>query len=120
MLALLQSYQGTQGSPTMNGPLMPQQLQPGFRAPPQMQMQAPRPQQGFDLSQGMGMLGAGLGALQRGTPAGQEPNRTAGDADLGGYGGQPENPFGNPNAVPTVFNPGGQQSSLFGWLRGLF
>ena len=53
----------------------------------------------------------GLGALKHPagwvpSTSGSEPGRTTGDADLGGYGGQPADPMsGNPNAVPQVTMP---------------
>lgn len=110
ILAILQAAQQAQRSPTALGPIAPQQLPPGFRAPPMPGMNVPQPQQqpGFDPSKMSGMLG-GLAGLKHPpgwvpTTSGSEPGRTAGDADLGGYGGQSADPFGNPNAQPTVFN----------------
>jgi hypothetical protein len=110
ILELLQQYQAAQRSPSMTGPVMPQQLQPGFRAPAVMQMQAPPPpqQQGFNVGDAMGMFGAGLGALKHPagwvpSTSGSEPGRTAGDADLAGYGASPADPMsGNRNAVPQI------------------
>lgn len=78
---------------------------------------------GGDLGAGMAGLGAGLGAYSKmggGNPF-MAAQRTAGDADLGGYGQSPVNPdgtpvMGNPNAQPIeVFNPtGAAKGSGFG------
>lgn len=63
---------------------------------------------GFGLGDGMGLLGAGLEAWKPGTDPVMAAARTTGDRDLGGYGASPVDPMsGNPNAVPTIFNPGG-------------
>lgn len=122
ILDLLQQYQGAQGQPSMLGPIMGQNPQSLFRAPAPMSMAMPQPQQsGFDLGQGMGLLGAGLNGLNKNYAPGMEPNRTAGDRDLNGYGSSPANPFGNPNAVPTIYNPGGGTGGGLGaWLSRVF
>lgn len=121
ILALLQAAQQAQSSPTMAGPVTPQMPTPGFRAPPLMGMSMPQAQpQGTGIPDLSG-IGAGLAAL-RSTPAGQEPNRTAGDRDLNGYGSSPADPFGNPNAVPTIYNPT-SNPGVVDWLHrrlGLF
>jgi hypothetical protein len=148
LLALLQAAQQAQRSPTALGPISPQQLQPGFRAPPLMGMNVPQPQQqpGFDPSQMSGMLG-GLAGMRHSagwvpSSSGSEPSRTAGDADLGGYGAGIDPMSGNPNAQPTIFNSqdpheqaiqqalnqampttqsgGGLFSGLGNWISGLF
>jgi len=152
ILALLQAAQQAQRSPTALGPISPQQLPPGFRSPPMPGtmpgMNVPQPQQqpGFDPSQMSGMLG-GLAGMRHPagwvpSASGSEPGRTAGDADLGGYGAGIDPMSGNPNAQPTVFNSqdpheqaiqqalnqamppipsgGGLFSGLGNWINGLF
>lgn len=91
LLELLQQYQRAQSAPTMLGPVQPQNPQPGFRAPPAMQMAPPRqPDPGFSLGDGIGMMGGflhGLGNSQvkPGVPTPQgDPTGGAGPAYLGG------------------------------------
>ena len=120
LLELLQQYQQAQKAPTMMGPVLPQNPQPGFRAPPPMGMAPPPAQQPMGMPD-MSGIRAGLARLGHGYKPGMEPNRTAGDRDLNGYGGSPADPFGNPNAVPTIYNPGGGTGGgLLGFFRGLF
>lgn len=106
--------------PTRMTPERLAQLAAGsFRPPPAMNMPslnmpAPRPPRaGFNVGEGMSALAAGLGAL--GGMKGDifdAKGRTAGDADLAGYGSSPADPMsGNPNAQPVeVFNPTGTAS----------
>lgn len=91
------------------GPVAPVELPPGFRPPGLMGgggAGVPQAQGGMGLGgiptvPGLGMRGP--------TKPGMEPERTAGDRDMNGYGGSPVDPFsGNPNAQPSeVFNPTG-------------
>ena len=112
----------------IGGPMPPQaMLQPGFRPPgpgPSAPMMQPQAQQGGGIP---GM--SGLGNLAKFLP-GKEPNRTAGDADLGGYsgakpGGMFQLPDGswamNPND-PTSYGAAGAGGggSFMSWLKGLF
>lgn len=102
----------------------------GFRPPPGMGAPGlgggmPAGGDGFGLGDGMAMAGMGLGMMGKRPPgwvpstSGSEPGRTAGDADLAGYGGSPVNPMGgNPNAVPQVFNPSG--GDFLSWLGRQF
>jgi len=83
-------------------------LPSGFRPPGLAMGGAP----GMPQQQGMAMGGVPyIPGLGKGAPTkpGMEPQRTAGDGDLNGYGGSPVDPFsGNPNAQPSeVFNPTG-------------
>ena len=107
----------------INGPT-PQQamLAPGFRPPgpgpgaPMMQ-QPGLPQIGIP---GMGMAGAKPVPGQVPITSGSEPGRTAGDADLAGYGGSPVDPMsGNPNAIPTIYESGATSPGGFAewWKR---
>lgn len=100
-----------------------------FRPPAQMQspaiMREPQGGGGFGLGDGLAMAGMGLGMLGKNpagwvpSTSGSEPGRTAGDADLGGYGGSPVNPMGgNPNAVPQIFNPSGNALTQPDFLTG--
>lgn len=107
----------------INGPT-PQQamLAPGFRPPgpgpgaPMMQ-QPGMPQIGIP---GMGMAGAKPVPGMVPVTSGSEPGRTAGDADLAGYGGSPVDPMsGNPNAIPTIYESGATSPGGFAewWKR---
>ena len=83
-------------------------LPSGFRPPGLAMGGAP----GMPQQQGMAMGGVPyIPGLGKGAPTkpGMEPQRTAGDRDLGGYGGVPREPFGtNPDPQPVeVFNPTG-------------
>ena len=91
------------------GPVPQMDMLPsGFRPPGLMGGGAPQAPQ----PQGMAMGGVPyIPGLGKGMPTkpGMEPQRTAGDRDMNGYGGSPVDPFsGNPNAQPSeVFNPTG-------------
>ena len=106
------------------GPQAPVTLPSGFRppgAPPGGQFMA-APQLP------MGVPGMGFPQMKKPVgwvppTSGAEPGRTAGDADLGGYGGLLVDPSaGDPNAVPTVYPAGASMGggSFMNWLRGLF
>ena len=102
-----------------------------FRPPPAMNMPSlnmpvtPRPNPGFNVGDGLSALAAGFGALSgiKGDIF-DAKGRTAGDADLAGYGSSPPDPMsGNPNARPVeVFNPTGAASGggFVDFLTGLF
>lgn len=119
--------------PGFSPELLAQIAQGAFR-PPQG-MQAPglsggqRGGGGMGLGEGMAGLGAGLRMMGGKVPgwvptsSGSEPGRTTGDADLGGYGGFPVDPFGGAGANPVeIFNPSGAASGggFWPWLKGLF
>lgn len=120
LLELLQAAQGAQGSPTMAGPIPPQNLQPGFRMPPEMQMQVPRLQQDDGgLGQGLGMLAQGIAGLKGSydpngyfNNLGGRPGGYSSIDDLLGSATHVQNPFG----ADTSALSGG----LFGFPRGLF
>lgn len=121
LLELLQAAQSGQRTPSMLGPIPPQNLQPGFRMPPEMQMQVPRPP-----DQGDGGLGQGLGMLARGIAG------LKGSYDPNGYfnnlGGRPggyssiDDLLGSATHVQNPFAADASASSggLFGFLRGRF
>lgn len=104
------------------GPVPTQQLTPGFRPPgaggaPGMAAQPQVP--------GMGMDPSSMAALM-GMLGGQD-ERTSGDRDMNGYGGNPsmtpgQDASGNPIMLPNPNAP--DQSGMFGWLKsamkGLF
>lgn len=109
----------------IGGPTPQQQmLPPGFRppgpgpgapmmSPPQMQM----PQFGIP---GMGLRGPRKPEGWVPSTSGGEEGRTAGDADLAGYGGSPVDPMsGNPNADPTIYETGATSPGGFStwWAR---
>lgn len=108
------------------GPVAPQKLMPGFRAPAMGGAPgiAPQPQAGMPQVPGFGAFPSMRPPGWVPESSGAEPGRTTGDADLGGYGGSPVDPMaGNPNAqAAEVFNPSGQSKggSFFSFLKGLF
>lgn len=114
--------------PMISPELLAQIAQGAFRPPQGMGMQAPSMPQtpGFNMGDGMMGLGMGLAAFRPMGDVFMGSERTAGDADLGGYGGFPADPMsGNPNAQPVeVFNPTGAASGgPVAWVRrqlGLF
>lgn len=124
LLALLQS--GALGPG--NGPIQPQNPQPGFRAPGTPGIAMPQQQQpgGQDPMQQAGGLMSQLAMFKKPpgwvpSTSGSEPGRTAGDADLGGYGGVMADPMaGATGAAPTIFSGGAGTGGFFPWLKGLF
>jgi hypothetical protein len=122
LLDLLQAYQSAQRSPSMMGPVMPQNPTPGFRAPPVMGMAMPHPQQQQGIPNLAGMGGLGMFGPHVGTG---DTTPTAGTTPIAGAAPVSPSVMPSTSAIDAQANPGLMQPAtggggFLGFLRGLF
>ena len=115
LYALMLNAQQAQRSPTTLGPIAPQQLAPGFRMPPEVQMRAPPPPQDPGFSVGLGMLPHGSydpnGYYNN---LGGKPGGYSSIDDLLSNATHVDNPAGADPNSPGLFGRIGN------WFQGLF